>query len=464
MSEAKKSEWREKLLYQQKNGYDRIDAEESKLVFAYCEGYKQFLNASRTEREAVREAIALAEAEGFVPYVPGMALKAGDRVYKSNRGKALMLAVIGSQPLSEGCVIAGAHVDCPRLDLKQVPMYEDTEMAYFKTHYYGGIKKYQWVTIPLELHGVVALKNGDLVDVVIGRDPDDPQFVITDLLPHLAKDQMQKSLAEGISGEGLNILIGSMPYDDEGKDRVKLAILSLLYDDYGITEEDFLSAELVAVPAFEARDVGLDRSLVGGYGHDDRVCAYAELRAILDLKTPNRTAVCILADKEEIGSEGVSGMQSRAFETFMEDLCETQNVPLRRCFEKSFCISADVCNAFDPNFPEVSEKRNEAKVNYGLGICKYTGVRGKSGTNDASAEIVAHLRRLFEEQNVVWQLVELGKVDQGGGGTIAKFMAERNIDTIDAGVPVLSMHAPFEVVSKFDCWMTYKGVLAAYNE
>ena len=255
-----------------------------------------------------------------------------------------------------------------------------------------------------------------------------------------------------------------MPYDDEGKDRVKLAILSLLYDDYGITEEDFLSAELVATPAFEARDIGLDRSLIGGYGHDDRVCAYAELRAILDVKTPKRTAVCILADKEEIGSEGVSGMKSRAFETFMEDLCDAQGVALRRCFENSFCISADVCNAFDPNFPEVSEKRNEAKVNYGMGICKYTGARGKSGTSDASAEIVAHLRRLFAENGVVWQLVELGKVDQGGGGTIAKFMAERNIDTIDAGVPVLSMHAPFEVVSKFDCWMTYKGVLAAYQE
>ena len=459
-----KSEWREKLFYEQKNGYDCIDAEESRMAFAYCEGYKRFLNDARTEREAVRAAIALAEAEGFVPFVPGMQLKPGDRVYQSNRGKSLMLAVIGTEPLSEGCVIAGAHVDSPRLDLKQVPVYEDTEMAFFKTHYYGGIKKYQWVAIPLELHGVVALKNGDVIDVVLGRDPEDPQFVITDLLPHLAADQMKKTLAEGITGEGLNILIGSMPYDDEGKDRVKLAILSLLYDDYGITEEDFLSAELVATPAFEVKDIGFDRSLIGAYGHDDRVCAYAELRAILDLKTPRRTAVCILADKEEIGSEGVSGMKSRAFETFMEDLCQSQNVALRRCFEKSFCISADVCNAFDPNFPEVSEKRNGAKINYGVGICKYTGARGKAGTNDASAEVVAHIRRLFADKGVVWQLSELGKVDQGGGGTIAKFMAERNIDTIDAGVPVLSMHAPFEVVAKFDCWMTYKGVLAAYEE
>lgn len=457
-------EWREKLFYEQKNGYDLIDAEEAKLAYAYCEGYKQFLNAARTEREAVKEAIAMAEEAGFVPYEYGMTLQPGTKVYCSNRGKALMLAVMGREPLSAGCVIAGAHVDAPRLDLKQIPLYEDTEMAYFKTHYYGGIKKYQWVTIPLELHGVVALKNGDLIDVVIGRDPDDPQFVITDLLPHLGADQMKKTLAEGITGEGLNLLIGSVPYADAGKNRVKLAILSLLYDDYGITEEDFLSAELTAVPAFEARDIGLDRSMIGAYGHDDRVCAYAELRAILDLGVPERTAVCLLADKEEIGSEGVTGMKSRAFESFMADLCEQQAVPLRRCFEKSFCLSADVCNAFDPNFPEVSEKRNEAKINYGMGICKYTGARGKSGTSDASAEVVAHLRRLFAENGVVWQLVALGKVDQGGGGTIAKFMAERNIDTIDAGVPVLSMHAPFETVAKFDCWMTYKGVLAVYQE
>lgn len=457
-------EWREKLFYEQKNGYDLIDAEEAKLAYAYCEGYKQFLNAVRTEREAVKEAIAMAEEAGFVPYEYGMTLQPGTKVYCSNRGKALMLAVMGKEPLSAGCVIAGAHVDSPRLDLKQIPLYEDTEMAYFKTHYYGGIKKYQWVTIPLELHGVVALKNGDLIDVVIGRDPDDPQFVITDLLPHLGADQMRKTLAEGITGEGLNLLIGSVPYADEGKNRVKLAILSLLHDDYGITEEDFLSAELTAVPAFEARDIGLDRSMIGAYGHDDRVCAYAELRAILELEVPERTAVCLLADKEEIGSEGVTGMKSRAFESFMADLCEQQDVPLRRCFERSFCLSADVCNAFDPNFPEVSEKRNEAKINYGMGICKYTGARGKSGTSDASAEVVAHLRRLFAENGVIWQLVALGKVDQGGGGTIAKFMAERNIDTIDAGVPVLSMHAPFETVSKLDCWMTYKGVLAAYQE
>ena len=393
-----------------------------------------------------------------------MSLKAGDKVYQNNRGKALMLAVIGKKPLSEGCVIAGAHVDAPRLDLKQVTMYETDELCYFKTHYYGGIKKYQWVTIPLELHGVVALKSGETVDVVIGRDPEDPRFVITDLLPHLAQDQMKKTLAEGITGEGLNILIGSAPYADDGKDRVKLAVLSLLNDQYGITEEDFLSAELVAVPAFDVSEIGLDRSLIGGYGHDDRVCAYAELKAIFDVEDPERSCVCILADKEEIGSEGVTGMQSEAFDCFMADLCESQGTTLRRCFEKSFCLSADVTNAYDPNFPEVSEKRSESKVNYGMGICKFTGARGKSGTSDASAEVVAYLRRLFEREGVVWQMAELGKVDQGGGGTIAKFMAKRNIDTIDAGVPVLSMHAPFEVVGKFDCYMTYKGVLAAYAD
>ena len=412
----------------------------------------------------MKNAIAEAEAQGFVAYVPGMALKAGDKVYQNNRGKALTLAVIGKKSLAEGAVIAGAHVDAPRLDLKQVTMYESDEMCYFRTHYYGGIKKYQWVTIPLELHGVVSLRDGSTVEITLGREKDEPKFVITDLLPHLAADQMKKTMAEGITGEGLNILIGSAPYADDGKDRVKLAVMSLLNDLYGVTEEDFLSAEIEAVPAFDVCEIGLDRSMIGGYGHDDRVCAYAELKAIFDVEAPERTCVCILADKEEIGSEGVSGMQSAAFDTFMEDLCASQGVALRRCYEKSFCISADVTNAYDPLYPEVSEKRSDSKINYGMGICKFTGARGKSGSSDASAELVGHLRRLFAQEGVVWQMAELGKVDQGGGGTIAKFMAKRNIDTIDAGVPVLSMHAPFEVVAKFDCYMTYKGVLAAYAE
>ena len=458
------SDMRKELFYEQKNGYDLIDTEERLAVEAYSKEYIAFLNAARTEREAVDLAIEEAEKRGFVEFVPGMKLEPGMKIYRNNRGKALMLAVIGRRPLGEGTVIAGAHVDSPRLDLKQVTMYESDELCYFKTHYYGGIKKYQWVTIPLELHGVVALKSGEVVKVVIGREPDEPKFVITDLLPHLAQDQMKKTMAEGITGEGLNILIGSTPYADDGKDRVKLAVMSILNDLYGITEEDFLSAELTAVPAFNVCEIGLDRSLIGGYGHDDRVCAFAELKAIFDVQDPEKTCVCILADKEEIGSEGVSGMQSAAFECFMEDLCEAQGEKLRRCLENSFCLSADVTNAYDPVYPEVSEKRSESKINYGIAICKFTGARGKSGTSDASAEIVAYLRRLYEKTGVVWQMAELGKVDQGGGGTIAKYMAKRNIDTIDAGVPVLSMHAPFEVVAKFDCYMTYKGVLAAYQD
>lgn len=458
------AEIRDELFYKQKNGYDTMSTQQRIDMEDYCRGYMAFLNEARTEREAVKIAIEMAEDKGFVEYVDGMKLSPGDKVYCNNRSKALMLAVIGRKSLEEGCVIAGAHVDSPRIDLKQNPLYESDELAYFKTHYYGGIKKYQWVTIPLELHGVVALKNGETIDVSIGHDPSDPQFVITDLLPHLGKEQMRKTMEEGITGEGLNILIGSIPYADEGSDRVKLAVMSILNDRYGIVEEDFLSAELTAVPAFEVREIGLDRSLIGGYGHDDRVCAYAELKAILDLDVaPEKTAVCILADKEETGSDGVSGMQSSAFECFMEELCAGQNVPLRRCFKNSFCLSADVTAAFDPNFPEVSEKRNDAKLNYGMGICKFTGARGKSGTSDASAEIVGYLRRIFADAGVVWQMSELGKVDQGGGGTIAKYMANRNIDTIDAGVPVMSMHAPFEVVAKFDCFMTYLGVLAAYK-
>ena len=343
---------------------------------------------------------------------------------------------------------------------------ENGELAYFKTHYYGGIKKYQWLTIPLELHGVVTRTDGVTVEVVIGKDPEDPKFVITDLLPHLAKDQMGKSASDFVPGENLSLLIGSVPYADEGKDRVKLAVMSLLNDRYGITEEDFLSAELEVVPSYDTCDVGLDRSFIGGYGHDDRVCAYAELKAIYETEAPERTAVCILADKEEIGSVGVSGMQSTAFETFIQDLCAAQKVHLRHCLENSFCVSADVCNAFDPLFPEVSEapNRNGAKVNYGMGICKFTGSRGKGGSNDASAEVVGTLRRIFADNAVVWQMAELGKVDQGGGGTVAAYMGNRNIDTIDAGVPVLSMHSPWETVAKFDCYMTYKGVKAFYKD
>ena len=459
-----KKDYRKELFYEKKNGYDSMDAAAREAMEAYCEGYKAYLNDSRTEREAVTNAIRLAEREGFVEYKPGMSLKAGDKVWFNNRGKALMLAVAGKKPLSEGVVVAAAHVDAPRRDLKQTPLYEDNELAFFKTHYYGGIKKYQWTAIPLELHGVVATKDGEVIEVVIGREKDDPQFVISDLLPHLAADQMKKTLAEGVTGEGLNILIGSAPYADEGADRVKLAVMSILNSRYDITEEDFISAELCAVPAFEVRDIGLDRSLIGAYGHDDRVCACAELKAIFDVKEPEQTCVCILADKEETGSDGVSGMKSEAFEWFVGDMCKVQGADLRDCFAHSICVSADVTAAFDPNYPEVSEKLNTARLNYGVGLHKFTGSRGKAGTNDAPAELVAYMRRICAENGVQWQMCELGKVDQGGGGTVAMYMGNRNIDTIDAGVPVISMHAPFEVVAKYDCYMTYRAVLAVYSD
>ena len=459
------AEIRDELFYKQKNGYDTMSTQQRIDMEDYCRGYMAFLNEARTEREAVKIAIEMAEDKGFVEYVDGMKLSPGDKVYCNNRSKALMLAVIGRKSLEEGCVIAGAHVDSPRIDLKQNPLYESDELAYFKTHYYGGIKKYQWVTIPLELHGVVALKNGETIDVSIGHDPSDPQFVITDLLPHLGKEQMRKTMEEGITGEGLNILIGSAALrDDTGAEKVKVAIAKLLFEKYGIVEEDFLSAELCAVPAFKARDLGLDRSMIGAYGHDDRVCAYAELAAILQLDVPEKTAVCIFADKEEIGSEGVSGMQSEAFEHFMKTLCGMQSVELTDCFANSFCISADVTAAYDPNFSEVYERRNAAYVNYGVGLCKYTGSGGKGGASDASAEVVGRIRRLFNGNGVMWQMAELGKTDAGGGGTVAKYMAKRNIDTLDAGVPVLSMHAPYETVAKLDCYMTYKGMKVFFEQ
>lgn len=464
MSENMNKNERERLFYKQKNVSDIIGEEEFAAAIEYGERYKTYLKNAKTEREAVAECIKLAEAKGFKSLVPGMPLKSGDKVYKSVRSKAIMLAVIGQKPLSEGAIIAAAHVDAPRLDLKQVPMYEDSEIAFFKTHYYGGIRKYQWVAIPLALHGTVVLKDGTVKNIKIGEEENEPSFVITDLLPHLAKEQSKRPLSEAITGEALNIVIGSIPEkDDDGNDRVKFHILKILNSKYGITEEDFLSAEFEAVPALPVKDIGFDNSLIGAYGHDDRVCAYAELEAILDVDVPSKTAICILADKEEIGSEGVSGMKSAAFETFVEDLCESQGASVRRCFENSFCISADVTNAFDPTYPEVSDKRNNAKLNYGIAMAKFTGARGKSGSSDASAEVVGTIRKVFSDNNVVWQMGELGKVDEGGGGTVAMYMAARNIDTIDAGVPVLSMHSPYEVVSKLDCWMTYKGILAMFN-
>ncbi len=456
---------RDALLNQRKNGWDLVDESTEQAVTQYCEGYKTFLDRGKTERDCVDYAVELAQAAGFVPLERGMELHPGSKVYRVNRNKAIDLAVIGSAPLDQGVSITASHIDSPRLDLKPTPLYEDSELAFFKTHYYGGIRKYQWVTIPLELRGVVCMKDGSLVHVAVGSHPGDPLFTIDDLLPHLGADQSKKPLGEAIPAESLNILVGSRPLkDDDGTDRVKLAVMKMLYDHYGIREADFISAEIEAVPAFNAVDIGFDRSLIGAYGHDDRVCGYAGLKALLDLEeVPVRTAVCVLADKEEIGSEGVSGMQSAFFDTFLGDLCATQRVPLRVCLEKSFCLSTDVTAAFDPNFADVYEKNNSARVNYGVGLCKYTGARGKSGASDAGAEVVAYVRRLLDDKGVLWQMAELGKTDQGGGGTVACFMANRNIDTLDAGVPVLSMHAPFETVSKLDCYMTYAACKAIYQ-
>ena len=459
-------ELKKQLFSTKKNGYDKLDAAELSAMEAYCDRYKAFLDAGKTERLCAAETVRLAEEKGYRPYVRGMAINPGDKVYLCNRGKSVMLAHIGKKSLAEGTQIAAAHIDSPRLDLKPNPLYEESELAYFKTHYYGGLRKYQWVTIPLELRGVVALKDGTSVAVNIGADDGDAKLVITDLLPHQGQEQSKKPLAEAVPGETLNLLLGSRPIgDEEDTGRVKLAVMKLLHEKYGITEDDFTSAELEAVPAVKACDIGLDRSMIGAYGHDDRVCGYAALKALLDLEeTPEKTAVCVLADKEEIGSDGVTGMQSAAFDTFMEDLCDAQEVPVRVCFEKSFCLSADVTAAYDPDYAEVYEKRNAALINYGIGLCKYTGARGKSGASDADAETVAYVRRLFDDANVIWQIAELGKVDAGGGGTVAMYMANRNITTLDAGVPVLSMHAPFEVVAKLDCYETYKGMKAVFNQ
>ena len=455
-------ELRETLLMAPKNGYTRISAEQRTEMNDYCRRYMAFMDACKTEREATAWAVAEAEKNGFKPFTPGMACKPGDKIYYNNRGKSIALAVIGTESLSEGTNICAAHVDSPRLDIKPNPLYEETEIAYFKTHYYGGIKKYQWPTIPLAIHGVVYRKDGTVVPVTIGEADTDPVLMVTDLLIHLAGDQMQKTLAKGIEGEQLNVVLGTEPLEGEGSDLVKLHVMQLLNEKYGLIESDFQSAELTMVPAGRCREVGLDRSLISSYGHDDRVCAYAELEALFTIQEPRKTAVCILADKEEIGSIGISGMQSHYFEHFMGSLCAAQNVALEDCFAKSFCLSADVSNAFDPNFPETCDKRNNSMLNYGISICKYTGARGKSGCSDASAEAMGHVRSTLDGAGVIWQMATLGKVDQGGGGTVAAYMANRNIVTVDAGVPVLSMHAPLELVSKLDCYETMRACKAIY--
>ena len=461
MSEEMKT-LRKQLLRDSRSGYDVLEEAQLRHMEDYCADYKAFLG-NKTERLSARAAIAAAKAHGFVEYRRGMALGAGDKVYTCNRGKGLMLAVMGRESMAEGVQIAAAHIDSPRLDLKPNPLYEDSELAYFKTHYYGGIRKYQWVTIPLQLQGVVVKEDGTAVEVCIG-EKGEPQLVITDLLPHLGGEQGKKPLSEAIPAETLNILLGSRPIGDEDdSDRVKLHVMKRLYDKYGITEADFASAELEAVPAADAVDIGIDGSMIGSYGHDDRVCGYAALRALLELDAPAKTAVCVLADKEEIGSMGVTGMQSAVFETFLSDLCDSQSVPLKVCFENSFCLSADVTAAYDPNFADVFDKKNAAFLNHGVGLCKYTGARGKSGSSDAGAETVAYVRSLLDGAGVRWQICELGKVDAGGGGTVAQYMANRNIATLDAGVPVLSMHAPFEVVAKLDCYEMYRACKAIYE-
>ncbi len=456
-------ELRESLLMKPKNGLRQLNPQQREEMETYCKGYMAFIDACKTEREATAWAVREAEKRGYRPFVPGMDVKPGDKIYYNNRDKSIALAVIGSESLAKGINICAAHVDSPRMDIKPNPLYEDGEIAYFKTHYYGGIKKYQWPTIPLALHGVVYRKDGSVITITIGEDDNDPVLMVTDLLIHLAGDQMQKTLAKGIEGEQLNVLLGTEPLEGEGADLVKLNIMKLLNEKYGLIESDFLSAELTVVPAGRCREVGLDRSLLGAYGHDDRVCAYAELDALFATENPAKTAVCILADKEEIGSVGISGMQSQFFEHFVGGLCDAQGVKLADCFANSFCLSADVSNAFDPNFPEVSDKRNNSQLNYGVAICKYTGSRGKGGASDASAEAMGHVRTTLNNAGVIWQIATLGKVDQGGGGTVAAYMANRNIVTVDAGVPVLSMHAPIELVSKLDCYETMLACKAIYN-
>ena len=454
-------ELKEKLFYNKKNG---LKGSDDAAVEKFCEGYKDFLGASKTERLCVKKSIEILKKEGFEEFCHGKKYNAGDRVYINNRGKALAIAVIGKKSVDNGTRIAAAHIDSPRLDLKPNPLYEDGELALFKTHYYGGIKKYQWTTVPLALHGVFCKKDGTTVEVSIGEEEGEPCFVVTDLLPHLAADQYKRPVGELIRGEELNVLIGSRPFlDDEGSELVKLNILKMLNEKYGIVEEDFLSAELECVPAGKPRDVGFDLSMIGSYGHDDRVCAYPCLMAAIDAKNPEYTVISVLADKEEVGSDGNTGLNSAFLEHFIGFIADMQGVNKDIALCNSRCLSADVNAAFDPTFPDVMEKKNAARINYGAVITKYTGARGKGDTSDASAEFVGFIRKILDENNVVWQTGELGKVDLGGGGTVAKYIANLGVDVVDLGVPVLSMHAPFEVVSKFDVYMTYKAVKALFQ-
>ena len=462
---SRAEELKEKLFYNPKHASEVISQEETDKADAFCEEYKNFLNKAKTEREAVVYVLEKAKKNGFVEFDRAKKYNAGDKVYYNNRGKSIILAVIGKKGLESGTRLSAAHIDSPRLDMKQNPLYEDTEIAYFKTHYYGGVKKYQWTAIPLSLHGVIVKRDGTKAYVNVGEDDNDPKVVVTDLLPHLAAEQMKRTLADGIRGEELNILIGSRPFkDDEASEKVKLNIMNILFEKYGIIESDFLSAELEAVPAFKSCDIGFDRSMIGSYGHDDRVCAYPAAEAIFNIENPEYTAITVLTDKEEIGSDGNTGLNSSYLKYFVADLANTQGVNYHTVLSNTHCLSADVNAAFDPTFPDVSERRNASYINKGVVITKYTGSRGKAGTSDASAEYMGKIRSMLDGAEVVWQSGELGKVDAGGGGTVAMYLAALDIDVVDLGVPVLSMHAPFEVVSKLDVYMAYRAFKTFFEE
>ena len=468
MSEKTKGELlKEKLFLKQPDAYETTSDGEIDDAYSYCEGYKAFLNSCKTERESVSYAVKYLEQNGFVPFEYGKAYKSGDKIYYNNRNKSIYIITVGKKGLEEGLQIAAAHVDSPRIDLKQHPLYEDGGFAFFKTHYYGGIKKFQWVTVPLALHGVIVKSGGEAINVCIGEDEADPIFYITDLLPHLGKDQAAKTMGTVFTGEQLNVLCGSRPFKDEkATEKIKLGVLALLNEKYGITEADLISSELCLVPSQKARDVGFDRSLIGSYGHDDRVCAYPILTAAVECsKTiPEHTLVTIFADKEEIGSEGNTGMQTFAFSDILTELAVNAGANPRKMFANSKCLSADVNACFDPNYADVYEAKNSAFINKGVSVTKFTGSRGKAETNDAHAEYVSYVRDLLDKNNVVWQMGELGKVDQGGGGTVAMYLAKLNIDVIDVGVPVISMHAPYEIVSKTDVYSAFLAFCAFFKD
>ena len=466
MDKEKVEELKDKLFNKKESGW--ILANKKEDIFEYAKGYIDFMNKSKTEREIIKSSKQIAEKNGFKNIEEFESLKPGDKVYYINREKSMYLAVIGKEGIEKGVNIIGAHADSPRLDLKPNPLYEDGELAYFKTHYYGGIKKYQWTTIPLSIHGVIVKSNGEKIEVNIGEDENDPIFTITDLLPHLAQDQMEKKLKNGIDGEDLNLLIGSIPYAEGVPEAVKLNILNILNQKYGITEVDFLSSELELVPAMKCRSMGFDESMVAGYGQDDKICVYTELTALMDIQgTPNKTAVCIISDKEEIGSMGNTGMESHVFDMFMAEILNKLGVNKPDLLEKVFCnskmLSADVDAGFDPIYASVSDRNNAGFMGRGIALNKYTGARGKSGASDANAEFVAEVRKIFEDNDIRYQITELGKVDIGGGGTIAYILANKGIDVIDCGVSVLSMHAPYEVTSKFDLYEVYRGYKAFWE-